>query len=216
MRNYNEACRIILADDHAILRTGLKMLLTTNKQYTIVGEAANGQEVLQLLDNKLEADILLLDLSMPVMSGLDLLRQLQHRKLNLSIIVLTMYNEKQYIKEAMLLGAKGYLRKESLDSDLFEAIDTVRSGRRYLAEEDAQSLLDTLIGNADMDNISLSLREQEVLTLIARGYSLSDIAHKLYLSVKTVSTYKTRLMTKLKCTQNSELVNYALKHKLLK
>lgn len=208
--------KILLADDHSILRTGLKLLLSTQNDFKVVAEASNGKEVLDLLDKGLDVDVILLDLSMPVMSGLDCLRELNRlQKISeVNVLVLTMYNERQYIKEVMLLGAKGYLRKDTLDTELFKALRTLVEGKRYLAEGDASILLDSLI-DVPKKKESLSTREEEVLNYIVRGYSLSDIAQKLCLSVKTISTYKTRIMTKLNCKQNSDLVNYALKNNFL-
>ena len=125
-----------------------------------------------------------------------------------------MYSEQQYIREVMLLGADGYLCKDSVDAELFRAIRTVASGERYLGEKEAHVLLDSFISKNEED-VELSKREKEVLALLAHGYSLSVIAEKLYISIKTVSTYKTRLMQKLGFTQKHELVDYALKHNLL-
>lgn len=208
--------KILLADDHSILRTGLKLLLSTQADFNVVAEASNGKEVLDLLNKGLEVDVILLDLSMPVMSGLDCLRELnkQQKISDINVLVLTMYNERQYIKEVMLLGAKGYLRKDTLDTELFKALRTLAQGKRYLAEGDADILLDSLM-DVPSKKESLSTREEEVLNYIVRGYSLSDIAQKLCLSVKTISTYKMRIMTKLNCKQNSDLVNYALKNNFL-
>lgn len=210
--------RIVLADDHAVLRAGLKLLLDNEADFTVVGEAANGQEVLAILENT-EADVLLLDLSMPVMSGLECLREIKSRNLAIKVLVLTMYQDEQYIKEAMQLGAGGYLEKNSLDTELFQALRTVAKGDRYLREQDTQVLLDKLFKHpgeiVEDQPVFLSKREKEVLELLVRGYSLGVIADMLYLSIKTVSTYKTRLMIKLNCSQKSELVDYALKHKIL-
>ena len=210
--------RIVLADDHAVLRAGLKLLLDNEADFTVVGEAANGQEVLAILENT-EADVLLLDLSMPVMSGLECLREIKSRNLAIKVLVLTMYQDEQYIKEAMQLGAGGYLEKNSLDTELFQALRTVAKGDRYLREQDTQVLLDKLFKHPEEivedQPVFLSKREKEVLELLVRGYSLGVIADMLYLSIKTVSTYQTRLMIKLNCSQKSELVDYALKHKIL-
>lgn len=210
--------RIVLADDHAVLRAGLKLLFDNEADFTVVGEAANGQEVLAILENT-EADVLLLDLSMPVMSGLECLREIKSRNLAIKVLVLTMYQDEQYIKEAMQLGAGGYLEKNSLDTELFQALRTVAKGDRYLREQDTQVLLDKLFKHpgeiVEDQPVFLSKREKEVLELLVRGYSLGVIADMLYLSIKTVSTYKTRLMIKLNCSQKSELVDYALKHKIL-
>lgn len=210
--------RILLADDHAVLRAGLKLLLNNEADFTVVGEAADGEAVMQLVES-VEADILLLDLSMPKMSGLECLRQIKKRSCGIKILVLTMYQEEQYIKEAMQLGAAGYLEKNSLDTELFKALRTVAAGKRYLSQQDAQVLLDGLFKSPEEIQLPpetfLSKREKQVLELLVRGHSMSDIAESLYLSIKTVSTYKTRLMIKLNCTQKSELVDYAIKHNLL-
>lgn len=210
--------KILLADDHAVLRAGLKLLLNNETDFIVAGEAASGQEALQLLET-ISADILLLDLSMPEMSGLECLRQIKKCGYRIKTLVLTMYQDEQYIKEAMQLGACGYLEKNSLDTELFQALRTVAQGKRYLRQQDAQRLLDNLFKSTDeiatKPPVFLSKREKEVLELFVRGYSISDISEMLYLSVKTVSTYKTRLMIKLNCTQKSELVEYAIKHNFL-
>lgn len=213
----NERIKILLADDHRVLRTGLKLLLGTQSDFEVVAEASDGKDALEVLEKNDSVDIALLDLSMPVLNGLDCLKEIRARGYDVKVLILTMYNEQQYIKEAMLLGANGYICKDTLDDKLFEALRTVASGQRYLSEKDTRRLLDSLIEAPakEKEEPELSVREQEVLELIARGYSLSEIAQKLYLSVKTVSTYKTRIMNKLEYTQNSELVDYALRHNLL-
>lgn len=213
----NDKIKILLADDHRVLRTGLKLLLGMQPDFEVVAEASDGKDALEVLKKNDSIDIALLDLSMPVLNGLDCLKEIRARGYDVKVLILTMYNEQQYIKEAMLLGANGYICKDTLDDKLFEALRTVASGRRYLSEKDTRQLLDSLIEAPakEKEEPELSVREQEVLELIARGYSLSEIAQKLYLSVKTVSTYKTRIMNKLEYTQNSELVDYALRHNLL-
>lgn len=213
----NDKIKILLADDHRVLRTGLKLLLGTQPDFEVVAEASDGKDALEVLAKNDSIDIALLDLSMPVLNGLECLKEIRARGYDVKVLILTMYNEQQYIKEAMLLGANGYICKDTLDDKLFEALRTVASGQRYLSEKDTRRLLDSLIEAPakEKEEPELSVREQEVLELIARGYSLSEIAQKLYLSVKTVSTYKTRIMNKLEYTQNSELVDYALRHNLL-
>lgn len=210
--------RIILADDHSVLRTGLKLLLNNEEDFEVVGEAADGQTLLNLL-KRISADVLILDLSMPNMGGLECIKEIRSRKYTLKILVLTMYDD-QYVKEAMKAGALGYVEKHALDSELFIAVRTVAAGRRYLSPRNAQILLDSLLENdGKKDSLDpytvLSAREREVLRLIVRGYSMMQIADILCLSVKTIDTHKTRLMDKLGCSQKSELVQYALKHGLL-
>ncbi|MDD3115568.1 MAG: response regulator transcription factor, partial [Anaerovibrio sp.] len=171
-------------------------------------------EALDIMAARPDIDVVLLDLSMPRMGGIECLKEIRRCNLSVKVLILTMYSEQQYIKEVMLQGADGYLCKDSVDSELFQAIRTVAAGDRYLGEKDAHLLLESFINHSE-EGIELSKREKEVLALLAHGYSLSVIAEKLYISIKTVSTYKTRLMQKLGFTQKHELVDYALKHNLL-
>ena len=205
--------KILLVDDHRVLRTGMKLLLSSQSDMQVVAEASDGKEALEKLENY-EIDLVLMDLSMPVMGGMECLMEIRKRNYPVKVLILTMYSEQQYIKEVMLQGADGYLCKDSVDSELFQASHTVADGERYLGARDAYVLIDSLI-NEPPELVELSKREREVLALLVHGYSLSVIAEKLYISIKTVSTYKTRLMQKLGCTQKSELVDYALKHNLL-
>ena len=205
---------ILLADDHRVLRTGLKLLLGSQDDFAVTAEASNGCEVLEKLKTAC-VDVVLLDLSMPVMNGLDCLKEIKKRKLPVKVLILTMYSEQQYIKEVMTQGADGYICKDAIDTELFRAIRTVMSGQRYLSDEDAHTLLNSLI-DPPKEPIDLSAREREVLTYLVHGYSLAAIADALHISIKTVSTYKSRLMQKLGCTTKSELVDYALQKNLLK
>lgn len=205
--------RILLVDDHRVLIAGMKLLLSTQEGFQVVGEASDGREALAKLES-VEADIVVLDLSMPGMGGLECLMEIRKRNYPVKVLILTMYSEQQYIKEVMLQGADGYLCKDSVDTELFQAIHTVAAGERYLGAREASVLLDSFISQPE-ESVELSKREKEVLALLVHGYSLSVIGEKLYISMKTVSTYKTRLMQKLGCTQKSELVDYAIKHNLL-
>ncbi len=206
--------KLLLVDDHRVLRTGMKLLLGTQDGMDVVAEASDGREALEIMAARPDIDVVLLDLSMPGMGGIECLKEIRRCNLSVKVLILTMYSEQQYIKEVMLQGADGYLCKDSVDSELFQAIRTVAAGDRYLGEKDAHLLLESFINHSE-EGIELSKREKEVLALLAHGYSLSVIAEKLYISIKTVSTYKTRLMQKLGFTQKHELVDYALKHNLL-
>lgn len=212
--------KIILADDHSILRTGLKMLLNNEPDFTVIGEAADGQQALDLLARE-TADVLILDLAMPHMGGLECIKEIKQRGYPVRILVLTMYEDEQYLKEAMLAGALGYVEKQAVDTELFEAIRTLAKGRRYLNPDKTQALISSLLTDAPKTEESndpytlLSHREREVLKHMVRGYSMSQIAKTLCISVKTVDTYKTRMMEKLQCTEKSQLVDYALKHGLI-
>ena len=205
--------RILLADDHRVLRKGLSLLLSSEEDFVVVAEASDGEEALQKA-REVPIDIALLDLSMPGMGGIECLRCLKAQQPDMRVLVLTMHSERQYVYECLKAGANGYLCKDTLDAELFRALRTVAAGGRYLSEREAGLLIDSALGEC-AEGAELSPREKEVLELIVHGYSLSTIADKLYLSIKTVSTYKTRLMQKLGCTQNSELVDYALRHNIL-
>ncbi|MDR3561945.1 MAG: response regulator transcription factor [Negativicutes bacterium] len=211
--------KVILADDHSVLRTGLKLLLNNEPDFVVVGEASDGEEVLNLL-GKVAADVLVLDLSMPNMSGLECIKEIGSRGSNIHILVLSMHEDEQYVKEAMKAGALGYVEKHAVDTELFIALKTVAKGQRYLSPNNAQLLLSSLLTerpetNADDPYKLLSFREREVLKLMVRGYSMSQIGESLCLSVKTVDTYKTRMMEKLNYTRKSQLVEYALKYGLM-
>lgn len=212
--------RVALADDHHLIRSGLKLLLGSDDSLEIVGEASDGTAALQLTE-ALQPDILVLDLSMPGMDGMECLREIKRRGLATRVIVLTMYEDENYILEAMTAGASGYVQKSSVDTELFQAIQNVMVGQIHLNPSNSQSLLSLLLVGRQSENgkipaaIPLSPREQEVLHLYARGFSLKEIGEQLCLSVKTVDTYKTRIMEKLSITKKSELISYAIKHGLL-
>ena len=211
--------RIMLADDHSVLRAGLKLLLNNENEFIVTGEASDGQEVLSLLE-KTTADVLIIDLSMPNMGGLECIKEIKSRGYSIKILVLTMYEDEHYVKEVMRSGALGYVEKQAVDTELFVAVKTVATGQRYLNPHNAQLLLNSLLTNTPKENLDdpytlLSSREREVLKYIVRGYSMSQIGEILCLSVKTVDTYKTRMMEKINCTKKSHLVEYALKYDLL-
>ncbi|WP_319402104.1 response regulator transcription factor [uncultured Anaeromusa sp.] len=211
--------RIILADDHSVLRVGLKMLLESESHFSVVGEAADGEELLILLE-KTAVDVVVVDLSMPKMGGLECIKEIRSRGMDVKILVLTMFGDETYIREVMQAGANGYVEKQAVDAELFAALKAVAAGQFYLSSKNSQALLNSLFTAAPRPSGQdpyevLSVREREVLKLLVRGYSLSEIGAKLFLSVKTVDTYKTRLMEKLGLNKKSELVEYSLKHGLL-
>lgn len=210
--------RIVLADDHHLIRSGLKLLLGSNETLSIVGEASDGASAL-LLAEKLQPDILLLDLAMPGMDGLECLRELKRRNLPTRVIVLSMFEDENYVLAAMSAGAQGYVQKSAIDTELFQAIDNVAAGRLHLNESSAKSLLSMLLVERQQAALPpatavLSPRELEVLRWYARGFSLREIGEQLGLSVKTVDTYKTRIMEKLGFQKKSELIAYAAKQGL--
>ena len=210
--------RIALADDHHLIRSGLKLLLGSNETLSIVGEASDGTSALLLVE-QLQPDILLLDLAMPGMDGLECLRELKRRNLPTRVIVLTMFEDENYVLAAMSAGAQGYVQKSAIDTELFQAIDNVAAGRLHLNESSAKTLLSMLLVERQQAALPpatavLSPRELEVLRWYARGFSLREIGEQLGLSVKTVDTYKTRIMEKLGFQKKSELIAYAAKQGL--
>ena len=212
--------KVLLADDHKLLRSGLKLLLQRNPGMQVVGEAADGEQTLKLYE-QLQPDILLLDLSMPAMDGMECLKEIKSRYPESKVIVLTMHEDENYIKRAMEAGASAYVPKSAADTDLFKAIEAVQAGGIYLSQQDSNLLLHVLL-HREQETVDkkapyvlLSPREREVLRLVAHGYSLAEVADKLSLSIRTVDTYKVRLMDTLKTTKKSELVSYALKYGLL-
>jgi DNA-binding NarL/FixJ family response regulator len=206
--------RVVVADDHQILREGLKQLLLAAGDLDVVGEAADGYEVLQRI-RTLDFDVLLLDMSMPGKSGVELIKQVKAEKPKLRVLVLSMHEEHQYAVRAIRAGASGYLTKESAAAQLVAAIRKVASGGAFISAEVAERLALDAMPHAERPlHESLSDREYQVFRLLVNGDSVSDIALKLHLSAKTVSTHKARLMEKLQVASNAELVHYAFKHRL--
>lgn len=206
--------RIMLADDHALVRSGLKMLLKSEPNFEVVAEANNGREVLEILRTVSDIDIVLLDISMPEESGLACVRQIKEIRPETKIIILTMHEDEVYIKKSIELGAAGYVPKASVDAELFEAISQVHRGNFYLSHAANQRLLSSFRQQTDLKSL-LSQREMEVLTLLVRGHSATEIGRLLNLSVKTVDTHKTHIMEKLNCQRKSQLVEIALKAGIL-
>jgi DNA-binding NarL/FixJ family response regulator len=202
--------RVLVADDHTIVREGLKQLLGAADGLHVVGEARDGFEVLKQV-RETEFDVLLLDMSMPGKSGIELIKQVRSEKPRLRILVLTMHEEQQYAIRAIRAGASGYLTKESASGLLVEAIRKVASGGAYITAEVAQQLaLDAMPGAQGPRHASLSDREYQVFLAIAAGRSVSEIASALKLSVKTVSTHKANILHKMNMTSAGELIRYAL------
>ncbi len=206
--------RIVLADDHAIVREGLKRILSTVPDFQVVGEAADGTQVLQVV-RQTDFDLLLLDLSMPGRSGMELIRLVKTEKPRVRILVLSMHQETQYAVRAIKSGASGYLTKESASAELEQALRKIAAGGAYVSADVAQQLaLGAMPGNEAAPHESLSPREFEVFRQLVLGASVTEIAHTLNLSVKTVSTHKTHLMDKLGVPNPAELVRYAIRHGL--
>jgi len=208
--------RVVIADDHQILREGLKQLLLTAGDLDVVDEAADGYQVLNKI-RALDIDVLLLDMSMPGKSGMELIRQVKTERPKLRILVLSMHEEHQYAVRAIRAGASGYLTKESASSQLVAAIRKVAGGGAFISAEVAEHLAQDAMPHATDRplHVALSDREYQVFTRLVGGESVTAIAAALHLSAKTISTHKARLMQKLQVDNNAELVHYALKHRLV-
>jgi DNA-binding NarL/FixJ family response regulator len=207
--------RIVIADDHAIVREGLKRIVAAAAELDVVDEAADGNEVMRVVRER-EFDVLVLDLSMPGRSGMELIKLVKSERPKLRILVLSMHQELQYAVRAIKSGASGYLTKESAPEQLVQAIQKIAGGGAYISAEVAEQLALGAMPGAQTaaPHQSLSDREFQVFQLLVAGTSVTDIAGRLMLSVKTVSTHKANLMQKLGLGNQSELVRYALRHGL--
>ncbi len=207
--------KILIADDHRIVREGLKQILAETSDMIVTDEASNAQEVLKKIWDK-DYDVLLLDISMPGRSGLDILKQLKSDRPKLSVLVLSMYSEEQYALRALRAGASGYMTKESAPDELIEAIRKVSTGRKYISPSVAEKLAFSLeSGDEKPPQETLSDREFQVMCMIASGKTIKAIADELALSVKTVSTYRARILEKMRMKNNAELTHYAIQNKLV-
>ncbi len=207
--------RVLIADDHAVVRQGLKQILGDTPTMLVAGEATNGQEVLA----KVRAetwDVVVLDISMPDRNGLDVLKELKAERPKLPVLMLSMYPEDQYATRALKAGASGYLAKDSAADELVRAIQRVVAGGRYVSPHLAEKLAFEIgADSSKLPHETLSDREFQVLRLIATGKSAKDIAAELSLSVKTVSTYRARLLEKMGLGSNAELIHYAIQNRLV-
>ncbi|MCZ4330271.1 response regulator [Castellaniella ginsengisoli] len=206
---------LLLADDHTLLREGLKRLLHQTSDILVEGEAGNGQEVLALLARR-HWNVLVLDMSMPGRDGIDLIRQIKTEYPGVPILVLTMHGEQQYATRAIKAGASGYLTKDGAAEELVQAVRKVAMGGRFLSQALAESIaFDGRGDGGDSPHLLLSDREFTVFQLLAEGQNNAEIARRLFISVKTVSTYKTRLFLKMHMRNQADLVRYAISHHLL-
>lgn len=207
--------RIVIADDHTIMREGLKRILHGVEDIEVTAEASDGFEVLTLV-RRGGFDLLLMDMSMPGRSGVDLIRQIKDEAPKLLILVLTMYEEEQYAVRAIRAGATGYITKDTAGTQLVSAIRRVAAGRPYISMEVAEQLaIDVMPAREEQPHKALSDREFEVFNMLVMGKSITEIADALHLSVKTVSTHKTRILQKMSSTSLAELVQYAVAYGLL-
>lgn len=208
--------RILLADDHAVLRSGLKMLLNAQSDLVVVGEATNGNEALNAVREH-SPDLLLLDISMPQSDGLQVLQQIRRTHPHVRVLVLTMHEEEGYLKRALEAGAAGYCPKSAADAELISAIRAVMRGNVYIHPSHTKILLDKMLPtSAPSAAADLSERESAVLKLVALGHTNQEIAEQLALSVKTVESYRARGMEKLGLSSRAALVRYAIQEGWMK
>lgn len=207
--------KILIADDHAIVRAGLKQVLADTPDMTVTDEAGATEEAIRkALDG--DFDVVVLDISMPGRGGLEVLQQLKSQKPKLPVLVLSMHPEEQYALRVLKAGAAGYLTKESVTEELIDAIRKVSNGMKYVSPELAQEIAFALESDTERPiEETLSDREFQVLCMIASGKTPREIAEELSLSVKTVSTYRSRILEKMRMKSNAELTNYAIKNNLV-
>lgn len=216
---HEDKVRILLADDHAVLRAGLRVLLNAEPDMEVVGEAADGEEALKKVKN-LEPELVLLDLTMPKMNGMECLKEIISAYPDIKVLVLTMHDDEEYLKTVIRLGAKGYVLKKAADVELISAIRTVVKGEMFIYPSMAAALLYQMVNpkvqaRADNKAKGLSEREREVLKHLALGHTNQEIADILHVSVKTVDTYKARVMEKLELRKRAELVRYAMENGII-
>ena len=211
---HQKSIRILLADDHAVMRSGLRLLIDNQTDMEVVGEAGDG---LQAIDRAaaLQPDVVVLDLTMPLMDGLTCLRQIRQRAPQSRVLVLTMHADEQYLRDALARGAAGYVVKQAADQEVLSAIRAVMRGEMYIHPSMTKALLRELVDQSAVpqtgDAVSLlSEREAQVIRQVARGHTNQEIAEKLSLSVKTVETYRARAMEKLGLSSRAALVRYAM------
>jgi two-component system invasion response regulator UvrY len=207
--------KILIADDHLLFREGLKQILSKHRDLRVVDEAGSGNEAMQKIMRG-GFDLVILDISMPGRSGLDILAEIRKEKPDLPVLIVSMHPEDQYAVRVLRAGASGYLTKESAASELISAIHKVSSGGRYISPSVAEKLAEALgRDHPDAPHQALSNREFQVMRMLASGKTLKEIAEDLILSEKTITTYRARILEKMDLRNNVELSHYAIKHKLL-
>lgn len=210
--------KVVIADDHTLMRSGLKLMLANQPDISVVGEAADGAEALKLVET-LRPDIVLLDVSMPEMNGLECMKRIREIDDAVKVILLTMHEDIRYLKEGFAAGASGYVLKKAADDVLYEAIRAVWAGEVFVQNSMAQSLVCELKQRRDRPSVAdtkpLSEQEKRVLSLIAMGHSNAEIAEQLVVSTRTVETYKYRIMDKLNTKKRADLVKYAIEQGLV-
>jgi two-component system invasion response regulator UvrY len=206
--------KILIADDHEVVRRGLSQIVNETSEMKVCAEAGNGEEALRIL-RKQKFDVVILDISMPGRSGLDALKEIKQRYPQLPVLILSTHSEDEYAVRVLKAGASGFLSKQSASNELISAILKVNGGGKYITEKVADRLVTNLGSRSGLaPHENLSDREHHVMCMIAEGKTLKQIAEELSLSEKTISTYRTRTMEKMNMTKNTELVRYVMQHGL--
>ena len=212
------AINVLLADDHTIVRDGLRALLEANPEIKVVGEAASGHQVV-IQAKELQPDVVIMDISMPEMNGIDATRQIMESYPQVRVIILSMLGTADHVFHALQAGVRGFLLKESAGREVMEAVQAVYAGEMYFSRPITHTLINDYVqarGDAQTDSLeSLSLRENEILCLVAEGKTSAEIGNSLHLSPKTVESYRSRMMQKLGISDMPELIKFAIKHGLI-
>jgi DNA-binding NarL/FixJ family response regulator len=211
---------VFLADDHPILRDGLRSLLSDQPDVEVVGDAANGAEALEGI-LKLQPDIVLMDIAMPMFDGIEVTTKILEKSPSIKVIILSIYDTSEHIYKALRAGAVGYLLKEAAGIEVVSAVRAVIKGQRYLSQKISEKVIEDYVRNREeiIQETPLELlssREKEILTLVAEGNTSAEIANQLFLSPKTIDTYRSRLMKKINVKDIPSLVKFAIRHKLIK
>jgi len=206
--------RIIIVDDHPVVRWGLKQILNGEPDVKVVGEAENAQQAFEII-RTIDCDAVVLDISLPGTNGVEILKQLKHEYKELPVLILSVHPEEQYAVRVMRAGASGYLTKESAPDELVRAIRKIISGGKYISSSLAERLITDIDASGKPRHEKLSDREFGIMRMIAQGKPIKTIGEELCLSEKTVSTYRTRLLEKMNMHTNAEIINYALKNNLI-
>ena len=211
--------RVLLADDHGVVRKGLHFLLSRSPEMEVAGEAADGREAVRLAD-ELKPDVVVMDIAMPQLNGIDATAQIVKRNPGVGVVILSMYSDEEYLVRALTAGAKGYLLKDSAEADLVQAVQAVARGRPFFSPSIARTLLEDYVRHLQQRGLTdsydlLTDREKEVLQLLAEGKSNKEVASLLNLSLYTVETHRANLMQKLGLHNTAEIVLYAVRKKII-
>lgn len=211
--------RIVLADDHQIFRDGIKALLSDEQHIDVIAEASNGEELLSLL-KAVKPDVLVLDISMPKISGIELTKTISEAYPEIRILILSMHKNNDFVVNAMINGAKGYLPKDTSRKELLDAINTIYHGEEYLGKLISTNILKSYIGKTHSGNEhfkedQLTSREKDIIRLVGKGLANKEIADRLFISIRTVDSHKNHIMNKLKIKSTAELIIYGIKNKII-